>query len=152
MKKAWQIRLTNNVPFRIGLGLFAVVFLLFIYVTQRTSYAHLLGSLINYDISRIHPYFAFIFNKTLRLVFNDGGCFLLIYAIFTQKKYLKVAFYVFLFELVVILPAYFLIKLSLEGDSELSSPLLSQVHRLIVNPTLMVLLIVGFYYQEKIQG
>ncbi len=64
-------------------------------------------------------------------------------------KYVKVGSYLQLIEMFVVLPLYFVVKLKLEGDSEISSPLLSQFHRLIINPTLMVLLMIGFYYQRK---
>jgi exosortase F-associated protein len=101
--------------------------------------------------SNFHPYATFVVNKTARLVLNDMACFVLIVAIFRERKYLRVAFYVFLFELLILLPAYLIIKLSLEGDSEISSPLLSQVHRMIVNPTLMILLMIGFFYQRVIE-
>jgi exosortase F-associated protein len=90
----------------------------------------------------------FIVNKTLRLVLNDAACFIFIYALFQEQKYLRVAFFVFLVELVILLPLYFILKLSIEGNSEISSPLLSQIHRLIINPTLMILLIIGFFYQR----
>lgn len=99
----------------------------------------------------VHPNVTFVFNKTTRLILNDLACFVLILAIFQEKKYLRVAFYVFLFEVLVLLPVYFIIKLSLEGDSEISSPLLSQIHRMIINPTLMILLMIGFFYQKGIQ-
>ena len=79
---------------------------------------------------------------------NDFACLLLIYVFFEDKKYLKMGFWVFLIELLVILPIYLVLKLSLEGTSEISSPLLSQIHRLIVNPTLMILLMLGFVYQK----
>ncbi len=79
---------------------------------------------------------------------NDASCFLLISALFKERKYVTVAFWVFLFELLVLLPVYFLLKLSIEGDSEMSSPLLSQLHRLIINPTLMLLLMISFFYQR----
>jgi exosortase F-associated protein len=74
---------------------------------------------------------------------------LLIFAIFRRKSYLLIALYVFVFELFILLPAYFAIKLSLEGDTEISSPLLSFVHRLIVNPMLMLVLMAGFFYQRR---
>lgn len=99
----------------------------------------------------MHPNAIFAINRIFRLILNDLACFLIIFAIFQEAKYLKIAFWVFLFELVVILPMYLVIKLSLEGDSEISSPLLSQVHRLIVNPMLMFLLIAGFFYQRYIK-
>ncbi len=97
----------------------------------------------------IHPNAIFVINRTVRLILNDLACFFIILAVFREVKYLKVAFWVFLVELLVILPLYLTLKLSLEGDSEISSPLLSQIHRLIVNPTLMILLMAGFFYQQK---
>jgi len=73
---------------------------------------------------------------------------LLIFAIFREKKYLRVGFYIFLFESLIMLPIYFICKLTLEGTSEISSPLLSQVHRMIINPMLMILTIIAFFYQR----
>jgi exosortase F-associated protein len=99
--------------------------------------------------AHFHPYVVFILNKTCRLVVNDLACFLLILALFQDRRYLKLAWWLFLFELLVLLPIYFAVKLTLEGDSEISSPLLSQVHRLIVNPMLMILLMAGFFYQRS---
>ena len=123
----------------------AVIFLFLIYVFQRINIAGFL--LAGFSPS---PNLVFIINKTIRLVVNDLCCFAIIWAIFQEKKYMRIAFYVLLVEVLIILPLYFGIKLSLEGDSEISSPLLSQIHRLIVNPTLMLLLMVGFFYQRYI--
>jgi exosortase F-associated protein len=95
------------------------------------------------------PNTVFVANRVIRVILNDFACFLLIYGLFKESKYLKIAFLVFLAELFVILPLYLALKLSLEGDSEISSPLLSLIHRLIVNPTLMLLLIAGFIYQKN---
>lgn len=117
-----------------------VAILTAVYLFQRINLAGLLVDL--------HPNLIFVINRTARLIVNDLACFLIIFALFWQKKYLKVAFWVFLTELLVILPVYLVVKLTLEGDSEISSPLLSQVHRLIVNPMLMILLIAGFFYQR----
>lgn len=114
-----------------------------VYIFQRISLAGLLGDL--------HPNVLFVINRTLRLILNDAACLLIILAIFKEAKYLKVAFWVFLVELLVILPVYLVVKLSAEGDSEISSPLLSQIHRLIVNPMLMILLIAGFLYQQLLK-
>lgn len=93
----------------------------------------------------------FVANRAVRLILNDFACFLLIYAIFKEYKYVRLAFLVFLVEFFLILPLYLLLKLSLEGDSEISTPLLSLIHRLIVNPTLMFLLIAGFVYQKNLR-
>lgn len=121
--------------FLTGLGILGAV-----YLFQRVNLAGWLGGL--------HPNVIFVINRTARLIFNDLACFLIILALFREGKYLAIAFWVFLVELLVILPVYFAIKLTLEGDSEISSPLLSQIHRLIVNPMLMILLIAGFLFQR----
>jgi exosortase F-associated protein len=133
---------------RIVLILLALSTLLCTYLLQRFNFLSFIESLFRNDLS-FHSYTYFIFNKTLRMCINDGACVILIYALFRERKYIRVAFYVFLFELLVILPIYFVLKLTIEGTSELSSPLLSQIHRMVVNPTLMLLLMVAFFYQRS---
>jgi len=129
------------------LGL-ALVALFLIYLFQRISYAALVNSILPEVLEIRNANAIFIFNRTIRLILNDSACMVIIWALFQQAKFLKAAFLVFLVELLVILPIYFIIKLSLEGDSELSSPFLSQIHRIIVNPLLMILLMIGFVYQK----
>lgn len=124
----------------------ALLILVVVFVFQRFNYAHAISSVLHLPIE--NPNTVFVINKTIRLVLNDSACMLLIFVGFKQRQYLTLAFYLFLVELFVLLPVYFIVKLSLEGDSEISSPLLSQVHRLIVNPLLMFLLMAGFVYQR----
>lgn len=133
---------------RISLILMALSTLAAVYLFQRFNYLNFFLMLTGTQNASVHSYTFFVVNKSLRLIINDLACMLLIYAIFQQRKYLQLSLYVFLFELLVLLPAYFVLKLSLEGDSEISSPLLSQIHRMIVNPTLMILLMAGFFYQR----
>lgn len=123
---------------KIVLGLIALGILAAVYIFQR----------YNPFGPNVNPNVVFIVNRTMRLIFNDFACFILVYVFFEQKKYLKLSFLVFLAELFIILPLYFVLKLTIEGPTEISSPLLSQLHRLIVNPTLMILLIAGFFYQR----
>lgn len=130
---------------RIASVAIAIVMLTLIYVFQRLSLAYLLPGA---NVKSWHPNALFIFDRTVRLILNDLACFLLIFGLFDSRRHLKVAFYLFLIELLVILPLYFAIKLSIEGATEISSPILSQIHRLIVNPMLMLLLICGFYLQR----
>lgn len=94
------------------------------------------------------PGTVFVVNRMLRMLLNDMGCILIIYGIFEKKIYLRLAAWLMLFEMVVLLPVYLVVKLSLEGPTELSSPLLSQIHRLIVNPLLMFVLMAGLFYQR----
>lgn len=133
---------------RYPLMIFAILILLLVYVFQQVSYAGILNVLLPESLSIQHPYTVFIVNRTSRLIINDGACMVLIWGLFKETKYLKAAFFVFCIELLIILPLYFIVKLTLEGPSELSSPLLSQIHRIIVNPLLMVILIIAFYYQK----
>jgi exosortase F-associated protein len=134
---------TLPLPKKISLIVVAVALLGGAYLFQRQSILQLLN--LSFAVDSNVP---FVINRTVRLIVNDVACFFLIYALFEEQKYLRVAFIIFLLELFVILPAYLIIKLTLEGNSEISSPLLSQIHRLIVNPMLMVLLIIAFMYQR----
>lgn len=131
-----------NNPLRFAGFVAAVGGLVAVYLGQRTD---LFGWLFP---AAAHPSLAFVFNKTIRFLLNDSFCLLLVWLIFGGGSYVRVAFIVFLFEFCVLLPLYFGLKLMLEGPGEISSPLLSQLHRLIVNPTLMILLMAGFYYQQ----
>jgi exosortase F-associated protein len=135
----------------ITMGL-ALLTLVLIYLFQKVSYAEIINGVLPPNMSLNNPYGIFIFNRTLRLILNDIACMLLIWSLFQEVKYVQVAFVVFLVELLVILPVYFLIKLNLEGTSELSSPFLSQIHRIIINPLLMIILILGFFYQKVSLG
>ncbi len=116
-----------------------------LYVFQRTNYGLILVEAFGFTPNEN---FIFIINKTVRLLANDFVCVVMIFSVFKEKNYQQVTLAVFLIEFVVILPFYFLLKLNLEGSSELSSPLLSFIHRLIVNPTLMILTGMALAYQK----
>ncbi|MCF6351454.1 MAG: exosortase F system-associated protein [Cyclobacteriaceae bacterium] len=123
----------------------AVVSLMLLYLFQRFNYAFYISESFSSNTQ-------FIINRTFRFFFNDLAVILLIYAIFNNKGLLKIAFAVQLLEMSIILPLYFYFKLSIEGASEISSPLLSFVHRIVVNPIIMLLLIPAFWFQQKHQS
>lgn len=128
--------------------LLTVCFLLLslIYIGQRFNYLEYFTSF--FGEHTYHDYTYFIFNKSFRFLLNDSIMVLVIWLIFKQKSYIKLALLVEGFGLFVMLPLYFSLKLNLEGTAEISSPLLSFIHRLIINPTLMILLIPALYYQD----
>ncbi len=128
---------------RLLLVIIAIIALIALYLFQRFNYAAAFFPDTSANLQ-------FIFNRTFRYFFNDLAVILLLWAIFQSKKLLKIAFILQLFGLVVILPVYFYFKLSFEGPTELSSPLLSFIHRIVVNPILMLLLIPGWYYQQRL--
>jgi len=123
--------------------------LLGVYLFQHVSYAGVLNYILPYALRIENTYVVFSFNRMVRVLLNDFACLFLIHLIFKERKYVRVAFFVFIIEMLVILPVYLFIKLYTEGTSEISSPLLSQVHRMIVNPLLMFLLMIGFFYQTR---
>jgi exosortase F-associated protein len=90
----------------------------------------------------------FAFNKIFRLIANDICMLGIIHFWFYNVKITRLAFWIQLVDIFVLLPFYLFLKLCLEGDSEISSPLLSQLHRLIINPTLMILIFPAIYFQR----
>ena len=98
--------------------------------------------------NRNQPNLHFAINRAVRLLFNDIFMLLFIAAWFQDRSITKLALVIQLIDFFLLLPIYLFAKLTWEGDSEISSPLFSQFHRLIVNPTLMILLIPAVYFQR----
>ena len=117
-----------------------------LYIFQRINYGLLISSAVGVDSPTENG--IFILNKTIRLLANDAICTAMIFSVFKEKSYRQLTAAVFLIEVAVVLPIYLLLKLTLEGTSEISTPLLSFIHRLIVNPTLMILTGMALGYQK----
>ena len=124
----------------------AIAGLAMVYLFQNADILNLCSS------CTFHPYTHFVVRKIVRVLLNDTFMLLFIHALFKDQSVTRLAFYIQLVDTLVLLPVYLAIKLAYEGDAELSMPLLSQLHRLIVNPTLMVLLIPAVYYQRSRAG
>ncbi len=90
----------------------------------------------------------FILRKVLRVLLNDVSMLLIIIGWFRDREVARLAIWIQAIDLFVLLPLYLVFKVSLEGTSEISTPALSQLHRLIINPTLMILLIPAVYFQR----
>jgi exosortase F-associated protein len=117
-----------------------------IYLFQRADYFGLVSTWLGWGNAPAAV--AFTVNKTLRMTANDLLCVVLIRTWFADARITRLAWWVFGFELVVLLPVYLAVKLWLEGPTEISVPWLQQIHRLVVNPMLMGLLFIGFSYQK----
>ncbi len=88
----------------------------------------------------------FVINKTLRYLLNDLLSILLIHGIFLKKRYTDFALVLMLFGLVVLLPLYFYLYFaSVDGFSSM----ISHLHRIVLNPVLMMLLIPALLYQQS---
>lgn len=84
-------------------------------------------------------------NKICRFILNDFCAILLIYALFYERKYVLFAIVVQIMGFVFLMIPYLIMRLYFEMDE---GPLTSFIHRLIVNPTLLMLLIPAFWYQK----
>jgi exosortase F-associated protein len=87
----------------------------------------------------------FIFNRTLRFLLNDNLMLLMIYGLFYNRRYLKFALMVEVFGFCFLLLPYFILRYYTDIDPMY----ISFIHRLIVNPTLMILLVPALYIQNK---
>ncbi len=91
----------------------------------------------------------FIFNKSFRFVLNDVLMIGVIYALFGQRRFVYFAIAVQIFGVLFLLLPYFILKLYFHASN---GPLISFLHRLVLNPTLMILLIPAFWLQSRNQN
>jgi hypothetical protein len=116
----------------------AVIGLLLVFVFQQMNAAFWLGI-------RGNSTTLFLWNRSIRFFLNDAFALLLIYGLFYERKYLIFAVWVQAMGIVFFLIPYFILKLYCPAYN---GPLISFLHRLILNPTLLLLLVPAFYYQK----
>ncbi len=126
---------------RFVLGAAAIAGLLIFFLRQRFDFA---GMLFNVD----DPLTRFLINRTIRFFINDAFAILLLYALFTERKYVVFALWVQVAGVVFLLIPYFILKVNFPLYN---GPLINFLHRIILNPTLVLLLIPAFYYQQRLQ-
>src|SRR5690606_14277352 len=112
---------------RISVGIVCVAGLLAVFIFQRFDAAGFSTGITN-----------FIINRSIRFILNDLLTIGLIFALFGKRKYVIFSFWVQLAGVLFILMPYFLLKLKFP---DYNGPLLSFLHRLIMNPLLLLLLI-----------
>jgi hypothetical protein len=120
------------------IGFISVIGLLGVFLFQRVDIAAYLG--IGGPVGK------FIFNRTIRFLLNDFFAIGLIFALFRERKYVVFALWVQLAGTICFLLPYFVLKfwfISYNG------PMISYLHRLVLNPILILLLIPAFYYQRS---
>lgn len=109
-----------------------------VFIFQQIDLAAAMG--VKENLSR------FFVNRTIRFFLNDLFTIGLIYALFSERKYVLFALYVQVAGVVLFLIPYFILKLYLPAYN---GPLISFLHRLILNPTLLMLLIPALYLQRR---
>src|SRR5687768_12199092 len=126
---------------RIFVGIFCVIGLVGVFLFQRVDIAGDLGI-------ASEPINKFLVNRSIRFLINDALAIWLIYALFCERKYVVFAVYVQVVGMVLFLFPYFLLKIYFP---RYNGPLISFLHRLVLNPTLLMLLIPAFYYQKSLK-
>ncbi len=116
--------------------------LIIIFLSQEFQYGYAFAKLLNITISENTNW---VITKTTRFILNDGFAILLVYGIFEERKYVLFAFLIQVLGFVFLLIPYIILFLSFSFQHEAS---LSYLHRIIVNPTLIMLLIPALLYQK----
>lgn len=124
--------------YRIMLGFMFTLGLIVVFVFQRFDFSAFFGLELEHLAK-------FLFNKAIRFLLNDFLALGLIYSLFPQRKYLVFAVWVQFAGVALILIPYFILKVYFP---DYNGPLISHLHRLIMNPLLLLLLIPAFYYQK----
>lgn len=137
--KIWKQHQADLDMTRWVIGVICAMFLFLIFLFQRLDVSAFLGLALS-------PPWDFIFNRSIRFLMNDLFTIGLIFALFNSRPFLIFSIYVQLFGLFFILIPYFIVKLNFPSYN---GPLINFVHRLILNPLLLLLLIPAFYYQKK---
>ncbi len=90
----------------------------------------------------------FCLSKAFRYILNDGFALLVIWGLFNNPRYIRFAVIVFFFGFLVLLPIYLFLAVNFFIETQ---SFLNHLHRLVLNPVLMMLLIPAFYYQNSLQ-
>lgn len=121
-------------------GLACVTGLVLVFVSQRINLAAMAG---------VHHGAQFFVNRSIRFLLNDALTIGIIWSIFNRRSYVIFALWVQGAGMVFLLFPYFAMKYFYPSYN---GPFLSFLHRLILNPTLLLLLIPAFYYQVRQGG
>ena len=131
--------MNDNKIFRITVGVACATGLVLVFVFQDVKFAAALG--VQNKLT------AFFIHRTARFFINDLFAIGLIYALFYERKYIIFSLWVQLAGVIFFLIPYFGLKYYLP---KYNGPMINYLHRLILNPTLLLLLIVAFYYQKNL--
>jgi exosortase F-associated protein len=118
-------------------GIFCVIGLILTYLFQRISWTSIGG--------HYSPTVELIVNKSIRFVLNDFLMLGLLFALFPYKKYMQIAIFIQIAGVFLFLIPYFILKLAFD----FTNPTTAFLHRLVVNPVALILLIPAFHYHHQ---
>lgn len=122
------------------LGITSATGLVLIFLFQRFDWSRLFAGDSLVEIER------FVVNRSIRFVINDVLGVLLVLALFGKKKLALIAVYVQILGFLFVMIPYVILKLNYPSYN---GPMINFLHRLVLNPLLIYLLIFFFWYQEK---
>lgn len=119
-----------------------------VYVLQQFDFTRmqLIPGLYEQGHIEVGDYWRFSINKIIRFTLNDLLSVLFIYGIFQERKYVRLAFGVMFLGLFLLLPTYLIANylMGVEGFHKLQF-----LHRITMNPVLMILLIPAIFYDKS---
>ena len=127
---------------------FGSVGLVLVYVFQDQLFSDPFSNFVYDPVLNNYPDFNkwnYISNKAFRFILNDGFAILLIYGIFGKGDYVRFAALIFMIGFLILLPIYLVLVINYFHESY---AYLNHLHRLVLNPVLMMLLIPAFYAQK----
>ena len=119
-------------------GTLSILGLIMVFLFQRYNVAALFGI----DDKLV----TFLVNRTVRFFLNDLFAIGLIFALFPFRKYVIFSIWVQVAGVIFLLIPYFILKVFFV---DYNGPMISFLHRLVLNPLLLFLLIPAFYYQRN---
>lgn len=138
-----SINSIENWKWRLLIIIGALTVLLVMFLFQHFNYIeYLVGSRIELWDKRV----VFSINKSIRFLINDSMTVLVIYAVFYERKYVLFAIVIQLFGMLVLLPTYLVAKWYYPVYN---GPMINYLHRLTLNPILLMLLIPVLIFQKR---
>ena len=90
----------------------------------------------------------YLASKAFRYILNDGFALMVIWGLFKRESYVRFAVVIFFIGFLILLPIYLFLATHYYLETQ---SFLNHLHRLVLNPVLMMLLIPAFYYQQSLE-
>ncbi|NMM48031.1 exosortase F system-associated membrane protein [Marinigracilibium pacificum] len=126
--------------------IFGLVGLAVVYITQKWGWVDLITQSLGVDTGEWEKITFFLWNRALRFVLNDIFAIAVIAGLFGKKDFVLIAILIQIGGFVLFFIPYVILKLYFPNYN---GPLINFIHRLILNPVLMALLIPAFYMKQK---
>ncbi|QCK15897.1 exosortase F system-associated membrane protein [Mangrovivirga cuniculi] len=117
-----------------------------VYITQKYGWVDLIGGSIGIETKNWDKLSHFLVNRALRFVLNDIFAIAIIAGIFGRRDFVIFAVMVQIAGFIVFFIPYVILKIYFPTYN---GPLINFIHRLILNPVLMILLIPALYIKQK---